>query len=276
MIPSATEPIAWSPRRQWVCIGLLFAAQIWAVHHFDRRPRLPPSGRPAPPLDEPSKSWVLLPDPLGGDELASSLLADDPALFALPNPRGFSGPLWAAPGPVEYRPADWSDPPRFLSLDAASLGQALSVDARYQGFPPFDLFGEAEPSSEALGLYPPPETPETNSVLILGGELAGRGLGNPPALSAWPSAEIVSNSTVRVTVNSAGAVLSSVLIGRSGRPEADASALRLARQLRFFPLNNDGRANEAEAGPVSWGDLVFSWAMLPATNAAPAKAGFAP
>ena len=270
MIDSVPEPRAWTPRRQWIFIAVLFAVQLWLIHHFNQ------GAKPLSPINERLTTWTLLPEPIGSDELATNLLAEDPTLYALPNGHGFTGASWAAPVPTDHRPQEWPEPARFLGLDADSLGHSLAAVLRTRSFPPFDALGGDQPSSESLGLYTPREVPQTNSVLIFSGELSGRELASVPVLPALPVSEIITNSTVRVSVNSSGTVLSAVLTSRSGRPEADATALRLARQLRFRALSPSRRVNDPPASSSSWGEVIFVWGMLPMTNAVPAAGSSAP
>ena len=265
MTVSATEPKEWTPRRRWIFTGMIFAAQIWAIYHF--RVRATPLAAPAG--DE--TIWRFFAGSLNSEEIATNLLGDDPTLFALPNFHGFSGPIWLATTCADTRPAVWDEPARYLPLDAGSLGRTLSIYLQDHSFPPFEAFNADTPSSESLGLYVPPEAPETNSLLVLSGELAGRGLENPPSLPAWPAADLITNSTIRLSVNAAGTVLSAALIGQSGQADADTAALELARKLRFRPSSKDFPLLRTDGGALSSGDAVFWWAMLAATNAAPSK-----
>jgi len=263
------EPKVWSARRLWIMVALLFGAQLWAINHFSARPELAPV---APP-DQPVVSFNLYPGELGSDEIAADLLAEDPTVLALPSACGFTGPSWLGRRRVNYRPPASLDPPRFLALDTGSIGRALSNFLRENSFPAFDPFEKDAPSPAATALYVSPDLAATQSVATIEGDLAPRAPDDFPALASWPSAQVVTNSRVRVSVNAAGTVVSAALVNRSGQPAADAAALQIAQRVRFRPASPASLATRPDAGPLAWGDIVFSWAWTPPTNALPPVAG---
>ncbi len=251
-------------------IGLVFGAQLWAVRHFNL------ITVPRPPSGEGRTEFRAYPGSLNSDELAETLLARDPTLFALPAARGFTGPIWLAAAPVDHRAPVWTEPPRFLEMDPNSLGRTLSTFLHDNGFPPFDPIDKTAGSKAALGLFTPAEASENRSLLSVEGRLAARKMDDSPALPAWASAELVTNSIVRVSVNPAGTTVSAVLVERSGLAEADAAALRIAWRLRFQPEAGSRRAGRLDVTSLDWGDLVFRWAASPATNAPPGVAPRSP
>src|SRR5207245_2116254 len=70
-------------------------------------------------------------------------------------------------------------------------------------------------------------------------------------------------------VNAAGEPVSPpLLLSGSGSMAADEHALKRARAARFEPLGLGGprRANNP-LGQLTWGELIFEWQTVPATNA---------
>lgn len=239
---------------------LACGAQLWAIKHFDQ------PNSPALPIEERQTEFREFPGSLDSDQLAQYLLARDPTLFALPGAHGFTGPVWLAATPVDHHAPVWTEPPRFLEMDPGSLGRTLSTFLHDNGFPPFDSFDKAPPSRAALGLFPPFQASENRSTLSIEGDLKGRPLENTPVLLAWPANDVPADTVVRVGVNGSGTIISAVLTDRSGLPAADAEALRLARQLRFRPATTGPAKDRPSPSLLTWGDLVFSWAVSPSTN----------
>jgi TonB family protein len=259
------EPKVWSPKRLWIMVALLFGAQLWAINHF--------SSRPDPSALAPSEvspvSFNLYPGELGSDQIAALLLAEDPTVLALPATRGFTGPSWLARRRVDYRPPASHDPPRFLALDTGSLGRALSSFLRENKFPASESREKGGPSGAASTIFFSPDLAATQSLARVEGDLIPRAPDEFPVLPVWPSAQVVTNSRVRVSVNAAGSVVSAVLVNRSGNAAADAAAVQTAGRLRFRPAGADRSLTRPDAGPLAWGDVVFSWAWVPPANAAP-------
>ena len=259
MNSTALEPVRW-PRRRWAyAVGAVFALQAALVFFLSRpEPRLPerPIFRTAIHL-------------VAGEEaerqLASRAGMDEPALLALPGQRGFSGPAWLTFPPLDYQPAEWVEPPHWLSFDAGELGStfkrfvatnfispALTAD---KPLPPLPRYEPSFPNEPLAG----------ESHLRITGELAGRPLLFPLQPKSWPHTEILSNTTVQAAVDADGFVFSPVLMAGSGLKEADVHALALAAGARFRPLPRAARTRDGN-GPFTWGELVFQWKTLPSTT----------
>ena len=251
---SSLNPEPWSHTRRWVCIALVMGAQIGLIFAFgDRKPVTPRQPGPGPEL-----------------RLAEGYNApvelDDPTLFALPSPEGFSGPAWRNKPAVIFTPFVWSEPPRWLPTNVADLGFVLMQFMRTNEFRP-----------QAFGAKPPPglNLPKTElaqadddaqSTLRIEGDLRQRRLLYPPNLPAWPGTDLLTDTAVQVLVGRTGRVLTTVLLPPgSGSREVDQWALNLAKALEFAPLPKDADPK------IQWtaGRLVFRWQTvpLPATNA---------
>jgi len=57
--------------------------------------------------------------------IAAVLALTDPTLFALPHPRGFSGPAWLNAAPLRHQSTDWTEPQRWLTQSHAKLGETF-------------------------------------------------------------------------------------------------------------------------------------------------------
>jgi TonB family protein len=246
----ANDPSPWSSRRLLITTALLFAAQLALIFVLGERGPTPTR----PPAAAPVLGLAL--------EHTETLALNDPTLFALPHPQGFAGRAWLQT-PVRGVPSRrWVEPPQWLSLDAAALGTAFRELA--QAHRPESLRWTVNPLPELAPAAPrePTPAPPSQSALVLADGLAARRLLNPPELPAWPAADLLTNTVVRVLVNGDGVVRSATVLGRSGSAEADQFALNAARAARFEPV-----APAAGAPPLQLGAMVFLWSTLPLTNA---------
>lgn len=189
---------------------------------------------------------------------------ENPALFALPNPRDFASAVWLKTPAVILPSFRWTEPPRWLPLTGEALGAVFNRFMQTNLFETPSLDFKPSPqfvlpvSNIASGL-------PTNSTLQLSHGLLTRSLLSQPALPSLPLNDVVAPSRVRLLVDTTGNVISAVLLpsgnsqesaGRSD--DADGQALVLARGLRFKP-----------AGRLTFGEAVFYWHTLPiiTTNA---------
>ena len=194
---------------------------------------------------------------------ASELVAlDDPTLFALPHANDYATAFWQRPlaGPTyDFR---WTETPRWLPTPR-NLGTEFSAFMQTNPPVPFALnFKPAPPFAEFLTAITLPQP--QNSTVEIKGELAQRRLLNsiqPPVL---PYNDVVAASRVQVLVDTAGNVVSTVLLPSDNSAEAlghwdfaDQRALTLARAARFAP-----------AARMTFGELIFNWQTIPvpATN----------
>jgi hypothetical protein len=260
------SPGRWPLHRWWLLIALVFAAHVGLIFALgDRRPMAPRPPGPALELQLAigSNEWLAL---------------NDPTLFALPHPRGFTAAVWRQISHDEFPPFRWAEPPRWLALPVEQLGDTLRRFGQTNTFARFDF--EALPAPDLASPAAWPETtPAPPSGLRVAGDLARRELQNPIQLPSWSSADLLTNSVVQVLVDAAGNVVSHTLLHpESGSKDpdqqrADERALELARAARFAPLPpaGDGPANPLRR--LSRGALIFEWRTVarPATNAPPAK-----
>ncbi len=264
MIQELAEPRRWPRDRWWTWIAVVLAIQLGLIFWLGKpQPVAPRAGDFAPSLQIP----------IVGPEAAQLLALTDPTLFALPHREGFSGAAWLTIPVQESHPYLWSEPLRWLALAQDRLGADFAAVMATNYLNALPIF--AQPELELLvptvagSVFLP-----TQSTLRLMGALAGWGLLVPPALTNWPSAEILSNSVIQVLVAANGKPISATLLKNSGLVDADQNALREARNTRFEPLNVSDPANPLAGSRL--GQMVFEWHTLPlpSTNngAAPARA----
>lgn len=187
----------------------------------------------------------------------------DPTLFALPSRHGFSGSAWALTPRAEYTAADWTEPFRPLPLAAEKLGASFHQLVRDTRTAPLPLAEKIEPPITALEIPTDFSPLPTKSWLRVEGAIAGRELIAPLDLPAWPNADILSASEVRVLVDAGGDIVSAGLLTSCGLNEADQKALELARTARFEALTDGDKTRLAHplAG-LSSGKMIFQWRTL--------------
>lgn len=257
----AVESQAWSRRRWWSVVLTLFALQVGLLCWFGAR------GTVQRRLVSPAPRLQLV-SPAAGELLA----LNDPTLFVHGHPQSFAGVDWMPIPAPKYEPPTWSEPPRWLSLDAQQLGADFRRFVQTNRPFAFSFSGKPEAALAVphLGdLVPATAHP---SVVRVEGPLAARRWLNPPVLQGWEHSELLTNSIVQVLVNGDGFVVSQVLLGTSGLPQADSAALESARLAQFEPLPLAGE-RETSMASMELGALIFEWQTLPLspTNAPPAK-----
>ncbi len=264
MIAAPAGPRRW-PRSRWVLmIALVFAAHLGLIAAFnDSTPILPRIVARVPQLRLTAgvEEWLAL---------------NDPTLFVLPHPRGFTGAVWAQMPQIEFPVFAWTDAPRWLELPVEELGEDFARFMQTNRIAGLQLEPNPPPPLASPTLAPEPAFP-AQSTLRIEGDLAHLRLLNRPDLPTWPMADLVAPSRVQVRVDASGSVLSAVLLppenplaGPSHYPEADLLAVKLARTSRFerLPLQPpNGEPNPAAR--VTWGRMIFQWQTvpLPSTNA---------
>ena len=148
--------------------------------------------------------------------------------------------------------------------DAEKLGSAFTRFMQTNRFEQLPLDFKPPPLFVELTTVPDSALPESSSLQI-SGALAKRALLAKPALPSLDWNDVIAPSTVQVTVNESGNVISAVLLlsdnaieaaGRS--PKGDTNAVALALGLKFAP-----------AAQVAFGEITFYWhtTPLPDTNA---------
>jgi len=254
----------WGARRWIYVTGFVFTLQAALILFFSQPAQAPP----ARPTLRPRVH--LLADPWSVQQLSLRPGVTDPTLLALPDVHSFSGAAWMRAAPLDYKSEPWSEPPRWLSMDAQGLGGRFGQMVATNVLTPPTIADKPAPPMLRYEPNFPSEPLPAQSTLRVEGELAARRLLQTPELKLWPHHELLSNSVVQVVVDADGFALSREPLGSCGLPEADRQALALANTLRFQPLPRSAR-DATGRGPLAWGKLVFRWYTLaPSATNAPA------
>jgi len=247
---------SWGRRRWLTTVGVVLAGQLLLVFLLSSPPARKAGARPQRSL------YRMMTSPATQQQVSQAPWLEDPAVFALISPRGFSGPVWRELPRFEQPSAEWSEPPRWLGLDVARLGEPLQPGPEGRR-PAVQRMVEKPPVTAPVAALLP-EQSITNSTLRLEGDVADRQLLTAPELPGWPHEDVLLPSVVQVLVNEDGAVVSATLLAASGLPAADERALQLARAARFAAASG-GRHPPA----LTWGRMIFHWRALEASVAAP-------
>ena len=247
----------WPRHRWWLLIAVVFAAHVALIFAFgDRRAIVAREPGPAPELRLG----------MGSSEL---LTLQDPTLFALPHPKGFSAAAWRQSSKIEFPAFRWTEPPRWLALPAEQLGGLLLRLVLTNTFARIE-FEALPPPQLALPGVPLETRPAVLSALRVTGDLASRRLLSRVQLPSWPNADLLTNTVVQIFVEPRGNVFSSTLVTPgSGSKDADQWALNFARTARFAPLARPAIPSANPVDPLTRGALIIQWRTepLPATNA---------
>jgi hypothetical protein len=249
--PPADE--SWSGKKILFLIALALAVHVGFIFAFGtKKPFVPKPVTGVPQLQLANRA----------DEL---LELDNPALFALPNPRDFAAAIWQKAPAVVQPSFRWRAAPGELVLpDPENLGAALSRFMSTNQFGEFQLDFKPPPLFVELTTSFSSGLPQS-SLLQISGALAQRTLLVKPALPSLDWNDVIAPSKVQVTVDPAGTVLSAILLpsdnalemaGRS--PKGDTNAVALALSLKFAP-----------AAQLALGEITFYWHTTPlsSTNA---------
>jgi len=242
----------WSRKRMLFFIGLAVAVHVALIFAFGTKKKIVPRTVTAvPQLQIASRA----------DEL---LELDNPALFALPNPRDFSSSVWQEPPTITPPSFRWKATQGELALASERLGAAFSLFMQTNRFGDFPLDFKPPPQVAELasqfGLALPQQ-----SALQVSGALAQRPLLAQPALPTLNVSDIIAPSKVQVLVDQSGNVISAVLLPADNsletagrRDTGDTNAVNLARSLKFAP-----------APRLAFGEVTFYWHTTPpvSTNA---------
>jgi len=239
--------LGWPWRKIFFLILLAMVVHVTLIYFFGTRKQY----TPRPVTKVPRLQLV-------GD--ANPFIAlNDPALFALPNPRDFSSAIWLRV-PVVVSPSfRWDESPQWLPLatgnPAAAFRQFLQPNADAQ----IRLMAQPLPEMPAPSTSLGTALPQSSTFKILG-SLARRRLLNPAALPSLPYDNVIPPSKVQVLVDTTGNVISAILLPLADNMEAadrydaaDQEALEIARGLRFIP-----------AKQLAFGEIIFQWHTIPA------------
>jgi hypothetical protein len=238
---------------------MVFIVQLALIFWLsDRRPATVRIPAPAPGLQ------------FAGENCTELLALLDPTLFALPNPRSFSGEAWLQipPDQDQFRPPDRAETAAWLPLQTHQLGAVFNRFIQTNRFGSPQLPEMPVPQSISPDVSVPPLGLEKSALQIVGG-LAGRRLATPMALGPWPHTDLLTNTVVQLMVDALGVPRSVTLLASCGLKTADDAAVDLARDMRFEPLAGVAAA-AAPHSPlqIQWGQVVFAWqtVTMPATN----------
>jgi hypothetical protein len=243
----------WS-RRKWGClIAAALIGQALLIVILGQRGIATPSAIPF--------GMDIRVSPKAGREMAES--PTDPAVFALPNWNGFSREGWLAFQHPEFKSTDWTEPPQWLALQTADMGNSLNDFLLSNTIAPL-LVANMRPPSSRAPQSPRVEVPlQTGSDLLIEGELAGWTLATAVALPSWRHTDLLTNSVVHVIVNRSGQSVATALLASGGLTLADDYAVRLAKGARFVAGTVHGEKAEYTSG-----NLVFRWHTQAPTNVA--------
>ncbi len=256
------QPLNWNRRRWIYTVAALFLLQLGLVLYLAER------GTTQRPAASFRTDVYLAANPWSANRLAELPVLTDPMAFALPNLEGFSGEAWMTFKPVAHRLPDWSEPPRWLEVNGEILGKDFLNFISTNGMGP--LLTADKPISRLInpGFIVPDRPLRTRSELRIEGELAERLSAEAPTLPSWMHPDLLSDTVVRVLVDSQGRTRTAALLNESGLSEADQLALTVARDLRFEPAA-EGKRSEPQ---LTSAKLIFQWHTAePAAVTSPAE-----
>ncbi len=266
MTEAAAQSQPWPRSRWWLAVGAVMAGQVGLIFWLSGRDPIQRAAAIGPGIFVTANPNDRVPG------------LRDPTLFVLPSAHGFSGPAWlttdsAGSDAEKFRVPDWDQGPQWLALETNKLGGWFREFARTNGAGSLQLARHAAPNTEPLAVLPQIEMTPSQSTVTLEGPLASRRLITPIQPPVWPASGsiltngiVLADTEVLAHVARDGAVFTSVVVSKSGLPEADNLANDLVRRARFQPLPEDGRLSPAEQ--LTTGRVIFHWVTV-----APAEAG---
>ncbi len=248
MNAASPEPLTWSLQRWFLFFLLVFASQLVLIFFLSSRKS---HSSPVPLVAR--TTFQTISGHLSEAKLLESGLVSDPSLFAMANVQGFSGAAWLKRSPSRYELSEQHETPFWLTLNTSHLGTAISQFVRNDLITPVSLQQDAPPQLH-LALVPDATAMvRSNSRFRVEGAIASRLAAFPP-LKSLATNEIFNETVAQVAVDPDGLVVSARLLEKSGFPEADRSALEIARRLSFLPMRTGG---------IVWGKLIFDWHTVP-------------
>lgn len=176
---------------------------------------------------------------------------DDPTLFALPHVEDFFPAVWRRMPDITVPSARPTETPPFLLPQAGALGAAFNEFMQTNRFAAVQLSFKPEPVQSspfvpAISMLP------DHSTWRLAGDLAHRQLLQPINVPTLTTNDVIAPNRVQLLVDTAGRVVSDVLLDSSGSADADQQALKIARAARFAPADR-----------LMFGELIFTWHTVP-------------
>lgn len=239
----------WSILRWLFLIGLLLLAQIVLLKIFSSPP---PDSKTESSLPCSFGLLILPPAPTESERIHLESL-EDPTLFALANPRGYSGQSWLFQPVLSNHYTRWKPPDEWLSPGDVRVGVDLS-GVTEENFDQLLSLAKELPPPEAE--VPEAEVPQKTWVTFEG-ELADRGVAEMPDAPSWPIEGVLKPTVVRLIVNEKGFPLNAALVQTNGLVEADQKALDLCYRIRFAPMEEDVEGRRKTG--IQWGRAVFHW-----------------
>lgn len=257
--PAGSQIPKWTWMYWLTAIAIVFAGHIALLYVFGlHKPAAPPPVKNVPSLAlaaESSGDWLSL---------------NNATLFAQPDRNGFAGPMWAVPS-LPYHPQQWNDLPNFLLLPAGELGSTFHNFVQTNHFAGVH-FEFNQPPPLAVQVLPVQLPLKRTSTLQIQGEIAKRPLLKAISFPTWHFADVIAPSIVQVLVDAAGRVVSAVLLPPENvsqasvvqYPEADKTAVELARAAHFAPLKSaDASVASNPLSQLTVGRLIFNWQTVP-------------
>lgn len=242
---------------------LVFVLQLALIQLLSR---VHPPQAPAPPQDpEPvHHAWI-------GDQVAASgPTREDPMLLASANAAGVSGSIWLKPRLKVIAFSEIQDPSPFLGNQEASvLTHAGNTPPSSTPLRPLDF---STPMTQVESASPPPLPRRTASQIRLGsGFVAGSTLLEIPPLPQLAATNAITNSLVRVRLDSLGRVFSALGVGVAPdrnleQMRADELAVGLAGRIRVGPAPRSDPGTPR--GLITDGVLIFDWSVTARPNGA--------
>jgi hypothetical protein len=245
----------WSRTKWLTFIAFIFAAHIAFIFALGEKRQIV------------SRVVTSVPTLKLADDSDELLVLNDPTLFALSHHRDFASAVWLKMPDVKQPSFRWTEPPRWLPLAAENLGATFSRFMQTNYFTAYQLDFKPQPKLSEPVLPIKPALAQTSTLQIEDG-LAQRWLLNEINLPSLPYNDVIAPSVVQVLVDTAGNVVSAVLLQSENSLEAashydfaDRRALEIARAARFVPSSR-----------LTFGKLIFNWHTVPLATTNPPAA----
>jgi len=246
---TAGEP-TWTRTRWLRVIALLFAGQLFLTWVLAERAVHPVrETKPLAPV-------ALLTLPSANLAVHEHPSVAGATLFALVDPRGFSGQAWLRTPPRDTPLTEWKEPDFYLAANPDRLG--LPFQRFHQTNAPQLTSAATVPAFERTPIQAPRVPPPTQSSFAVAGDLAARKLLTQLSIPLWPLAGTLRETHVNLAVDASGDVFSAVVEQSSGDAAADKQALDFCRQFRFAPSPTRAPASPIGAD-LTWGRVIFRW-----------------
>lgn len=251
-----TQEPSWSAGRWLRVVAGVFAAQLFLAWILAERTGHPVREvKPLPPV-------ALLTLPTMNQAVHQHPAVAGAALFALVDPRGFSGAAWLRIEPRDTPLTDWQEPEFWLSANPDRLGLPFQRFVQTNA-PQLTSAATVPPFQRAPVALPPSPAPSI-STFVVTGHLARRAVVTPPVLPLWPLSDTLRPTRVNVAVDASGEVFSAVQEAATQKSTdaaqqlADKKAVELVQQMRFAPSPSKQPASPI-GSDLMWGTIVIRW-----------------